>query len=286
VQLPGPDYPAPAKLNLFLHVVGRREDGYHLLQSVFTLIDRCDRLRFRVREDGIIRRVNDVAGVPAAQDLAVRAASVLKEASGTAKGADIELEKVIPLGGGLGGGSSDAATVLIALDRLWDTRLGNDALQELAASLGADVPFFVFGQPAWVEGIGERLRPVEVPSLWYVVLAPRVHVPTQAVFTAPELTRNTEALKMEDFSAQPATFVEGRRFRNDLEPVVTARFPAVLEHLEWLRRHGNARMTGSGSCVFAGYASREAAQRVLDQLPGSMSGFVAQGLTHHPLRLQ
>jgi 4-diphosphocytidyl-2-C-methyl-D-erythritol kinase len=286
VQLPGPDYPAPAKLNLFLHVVGRRDDGYHLLQSVFTLIDRCDRLRFRVREDGIIRRVNDVAGVPAAQDLAVRAASVLKEASGTAKGADIELEKVIPLGGGLGGGSSDAATVLIALDRLWDTRLGNDALQELAASLGADVPFFVFGQPAWVEGIGERLRPVEVPSLWYVVLAPRVHVPTQAVFTAPELTRNTEALKMEDFSAQPATFVEGRRFRNDLEPVVTARFPAVLEHLEWLRRHGNARMTGSGSCVFAGYASREAAQRVLDQLPGSMSGFVAQGLTHHPLRLQ
>jgi 4-diphosphocytidyl-2-C-methyl-D-erythritol kinase len=286
VQLPGPDYPAPAKLNLFLHVVGRRDDGYHLLQSVFTLIDRCDRLRFRVREDGIIRRVNDVAGVPAAQDLAVRAASVLKEASGTPKGADIELEKVIPVGGGLGGGSSDAATVLIALDRLWDTRLGNDALQELAASLGADVPFFVFGQPAWVEGIGERLRPVEVPPLWYVVLTPRVHVPTQAVFTAPELTRNTEALKMEDFSAQPATFVESRRFRNDLEPVVTARFPAVLEHLEWLRRHGNARMTGSGSCVFAGYVSREAAQRVLDQLPGSMSGFVAQGLTHHPLRLQ
>ena len=286
MQLPGPDYPAPAKLNLFLHVVGRRDDGYHLLQSVFTLIDRCDRLRFRVREDGIIRRVNDVAGVPAAQDLAVRAASVLKEASGTAKGADIELEKVIPMGGGLGGGSSDAATVLIALDRLWNTRLGSDALQELAGSLGADVPFFVFGQPAWAEGIGERLRPVEVPGLWYVVLTPGVHVPTQAVFTAPELTRNTEALKMEDFSAQPVSIVDSRRFRNDLEPVVTARFPAVLEHLEWLRRHGNARMTGSGSCVFAGYASREAAQRVLDRLPGSMSGFVARGLTHHPLRLQ
>jgi 4-diphosphocytidyl-2-C-methyl-D-erythritol kinase len=286
MQLPGPDYPAPAKLNLFLHVVGRREDGYHLLQSVFTLIDRCDRLRFRVREDGVIRRVNDVAGIPATQDLAVRAASVLKEASGTSKGADIELDKVIPMGGGLGGGSSDAATVLIVLDRLWDTRLGNDTLQELAASLGADVPFFVFGQPAWAEGIGERLRAVEVPSRWYVVLTPRVHVPTQAVFTAPELTRDTEALKMEDFSAQPAPFIDTRRFRNDLEPVVTARYPAVREHLEWLGRHGNARMTGSGSCVFAGYESREAAQRVLDQLPGSMSGFVAQGLTHHPLRLQ
>jgi 4-diphosphocytidyl-2-C-methyl-D-erythritol kinase len=286
MRLPGPDYPAPAKLNLFLHVVGRREDGYHLLQSVFTLIDRCDRVRVRVREDGVIRRVNDVAGVPAEQDLALRAASLLKEASGTPKGADIELEKAIPLGGGLGGGSSDAATVLIALDRLWDTRLGSEALQELAIGLGADVPFFIFGQPAWVEGIGERLRPVDVPPLWYVVLTPRVHVPTQAVFTAPELTRNTEALKMEDFSAQPATIVESRRFRNDLEPVVTARFPAVREHLEWLRRHGNARMTGSGSCVFAGYASREAAQRVLDQLPGPMSGFVAQGLTHHPLRLQ
>jgi 4-diphosphocytidyl-2-C-methyl-D-erythritol kinase len=286
MRLPGPDYPAPAKLNLFLHVVGRREDGYHLLQSVFTLIDRCDRVRVRVREDGVIRRVNDVAGVPAEQDLALRAASLLKEASGTPKGADIELEKAIPLGGGLGGGSSDAATVLIALDRLWDTRLGSEALQELAIGLGADVPFFIFGQPAWVEGIGERLRPVDVPPLWYVVLTPRVHVPTQAVFTAPELTRNTEALKMEDFSAQPATIVESLRFRNDLEPVVTARFPAVREHLEWLRRHGNARMTGSGSCVFAGYASREAAQRVLDQLPGPMSGFVAQGLTHHPLRLQ
>ena len=286
MQLPGPDYLAPAKLNLFLHVVGRREDGYHLLQSVFTLIDRYDRLRFRVREDGVIRRVSEVAGVPAEQDLAVRAASVLKEASGTSLGADIELEKTIPMGGGLGGGSSDAATVLIALDRLWNTRLGSAALQELALSLGADVPFFVFGQPAWADGIGERLRPVELPGLWYLVLTPGVHVPTQAVFTAPELTRDTEALKMEDFSAQPGIFTDSHRFRNDLEPVVTSRFPAVREHLEWLRRHGNARMTGSGSCVFAGYDSREAAQRVLDQLPGSMRGFIARGLTHHPLRLQ
>jgi 4-diphosphocytidyl-2-C-methyl-D-erythritol kinase len=282
MQLPGPDFLAPAKLNLFLHVIGRRDDGYHLLQSVFALIDRCDRIRLRVRDDGVVRRMNEIPGVPSEQDLAVRAALALREASGTPLGVDIELEKHIPLGGGLGGGSSDAATVLLALDRLWDTGLGNDALQALGLSLGADVPFFLFGEPAWAEGIGERLRPIELPPRWYVVLTPGVHVPTQAVFAAPELTRDTEALKMEDFSAQSPA----RRFRNDLEPVVTARFPAVHDHLEWLRRHGDARMTGSGSCVFAGYDSREAAQQVLDRLPGSMTGFVAQGLTHHPLRVQ
>jgi 4-diphosphocytidyl-2-C-methyl-D-erythritol kinase len=286
VQLEGPDYLAPAKLNLFLHVVGRRDDGYHLLQSVFTLIDRCDRLRLRVRGDGVIRRVNDVPGVPEADDLAMRAARALQEATGTPLGADIELEKHIPMGGGLGGGSSDAATVLIALDRLWDTGLGSEALQQLALPLGADVPFFVFGQPAWVEGVGERLAPVDLPLRWYVVLTPKVHVPTQAVFAAPELTRNSEALKMEDFSAQPAVFIHGDGFRNDLEAVVTSRYPMVREHLEWLGRHGKARMSGSGSCVFAGYDSREAAQRVLDALPGSMSGFIARGLTHHPLRVQ
>jgi 4-diphosphocytidyl-2-C-methyl-D-erythritol kinase len=286
VELDGPDYLAPAKLNLFLHVVGRREDGYHLLQSVFTLIDRCDRLRLRVRDDGVIRRVNDIAGVPAEQDLAVRAARLLQQATGTALGADIELDKHIPMGGGLGGGSSDAATVLIALDRLWDTGVGSDALQQLALPLGADVPFFVFGQPAWAEGVGERLKPVELPPRWFVVLTPKVHVPTQAVFAAPELTRNTEALKMEDFSAQPAVFMDGDGFRNDLEAVVTSRHPIVRDHLEWLGRHGKARMTGSGSCVFAGYDSRESAQRVLDALPGSMSGFIARGLTHHPLRVQ
>jgi 4-diphosphocytidyl-2-C-methyl-D-erythritol kinase len=286
VQLDGPDYLAPAKLNLFLHVVGRRDDGYHLLQSVFALIDRCDRLRLRVRGDGVIRRVNHVAGVPEAEDLAVRAARRLQEATGTRLGADIELEKNIPMGGGLGGGSSDAATVLIALDRLWNTGLGSQALQQLALALGADVPFFVFGQPAWAEGIGERLEPVDLPARWYVVLTPKVHVPTQVVFAAPELTRNTEALKMEDFSAQPAVFMDGDGFRNDLEAVVTSRYPIVRDHLEWLGRHGIARMTGSGSCVFAGYDSREAAQRVLDALPGSMSGFIARGLTHHPLRVQ
>jgi len=280
VRLPGPDYPAPAKLNLFLHVVGRRPDGYHLLQSAFTLIDRCDAIRLRVRDDGVIRRVNDVPGVAPEEDLAVRAARRLKEISGTPLGADIEVEKRIPMGAGLGGGSSDAATVLLALDRLWATRLGDEALRGLGASLGADVPFFVFGRSAWVEGVGERLAAIALPPRWYAVLVPPVHVSTPSIFAAPELTRDTEPLKMEDFSAQ----APGSQFRNDLEPVVVARYPAVREHLEWLRTRGRASMTGSGGCVFAAFASREDARRVIDGLPASMQGFVAQGLEHHPLR--
>ena len=282
MPLPGPDYLAPAKLNLFLHVVGRRADGYHLLQSVFTLIDRCDRIRVRVRGDGVIARVNDVPGVAAEEDLAVRAARRLKEVTGTPLGADLEVEKHIPMGGGLGGGSSDAATVLLALDRLWATNLGADALRGLGAGLGADVPFFLFGQSAWAEGIGERLSPLEVPPRWYLVLVPPVAVPTPLVFAAPELTRNTEALKMEDFSAQPGS----SQWHNDLAPVVLGRFPAVREHFDWLAQRAEARMTGSGGCVFAAFASREEAQRLRDQLPEGMQGFIARGLGRHPLRAQ
>ena len=282
MQLPGPDYPAPAKLNLFLHVLGRRPDGYHSLQSVFTLIDRMDRLRFRVREDGAVRRVSELRGVPEAQDLVVRAALLLKEASGCPLGADIEVEKSIPLGGGLGGGSTDAATTLMALDRLWETGFGPEALAEIAAGLGADIPFFLHGGAAWAEGTGDELRAIELPPRWYVVLAPAVEVPTREIFQAPELTRNTEPLKMEDFSAQ----AQARRFRNDLEAVVIARYPQVRQHLEWLSAHGEARMTGSGACVFAGFDSREAADRVLGMLPRGMTGFVAQGLQRHPMRMQ
>ena len=282
MPLPGPDYPAPAKLNLFLHVVGRRPDGYHLLQSVFTLIDRADRLRFRVRPDGHVARVNDVAGVPAEEDLTVRAALLLKEASGTPLGADIEIEKRIPMGAGLGGGSSDAATTLIVLDRLWGTGFGPEALAELAPGLGADVPFFLHGGAAWAEGTGDELRAIELPPRWYVVLTPPVQVPTREVFAAPELTRDTEPLKMEDFSAVGG----GKHWRNDLESVVTKRWPVVRSHLEWLAARGQARMTGSGACVFAPYESREAAQRVLDELPAGMTGFIAQGLERHPLRVQ
>jgi len=279
LRLPGPDFPAPAKLNLFLHVVGRRADGYHLLQSVFTLIDFCDRLRFAVRDDGAVRRVNEVPGVPADQDLAVRAALLLKEASGTALGADIEVDKRIPMGGGLGGGSSDAATVLVALNRLWKTGFDREALAEIGAGLGADVPFFIFGRSAWAEGIGDRLTALEIAPRWYAILVPGVQVPTPVAYGAPELTRNTEPLKIEDFSAGS----RGGRFHNDLEPVVASRFPEVREHLAWLRKHGDARMTGSGACVFAAFDDRGSAQRVIDALPGSMKGFVAQGLAQHPL---
>lgn len=282
MRLPGPDFLAPAKLNLFLHVLGRRPDGYHSLQSVFTLIDRADRLRFRVREDGAVHRVNELAGVPEAEDLVVRAALLLKEASGSPLGADIEVEKAIPLGGGLGGGSSDAATTLLALDRLWETGFGPEALAEIAAGLGADIPFFLFGGAAWAEGTGDELRALELPPRWYVVLTPVVQVPTREIFQAPELTRNTEPLKMEDFSAQPWS----TRFRNDLEAAVIARYPLVRQHLEWLSEHGEARMTGSGACVFAGFDSREAAERVVEKLPRGMTGFVAQGLQRHPMRVQ
>ena len=284
MNLPGPDYPAPAKLNLFLHVVGRLPDGYHLLQSVFTPIDLCDRIRIEVRDDGVIERANDVPGVAPDDDLAIRAARVLQEATGTRLGATIELEKVIPMGGGLGGGSSDAATVLLVLNRLWKAGFDEEALGEIGLTLGADVPFFVQGSPAWVEGIGDRIRPFDLPPAWYLVLAPAVSVPTAAIYGAPELTRNTEALKMEDFSAHPPDFLTDARFRNDMEAVVVARHAEVREALEWLAKRANARMTGSGGCVFAAFASREAAQQVLDQLPATMKGFVAQGLEHHPLR--
>ena len=286
MQLPGPDQPAPAKLNLFLHVVGRRADGYHLLQSVFTLIDLSDTLRFRVREDGAIHRVNDVPGVPEGQDLVVRAARLLQEASGTHLGADIEIEKHIPIGGGLGGGSSDAATTLIALNGLWSAGFQREALAEIGAGLGADVPFFIFGRNAWAEGIGDRLRDIRIAPRWYLVLVPPVQVPTQAAYAAPELTRNTETLKMEDFSAFPqgfSPFGASGHLHNDLESVVIARYPAVREHLEWLRKHSPARMTGSGACVFAAFEEREAAERVAAAMPESMRGFIARGLQQHPL---
>ena len=217
MRLSGPDYPAPAKLNLFLHVVGRLPDnGYHLLQSVFTPIDLCDRIRIEMRDDGRIERANDVPGIPAEEDLAIRAARVLQEATGTRLGAAIEVEKAIPMGGGLGGGSSDAATVLLVLNRLWKAGFDEEALGEIGLTLGADVPFFVQGAPAWAEGIGDRLKPIDLPPAWYVVLAPSVSVPTAAIYGAPELTRNTEALKMEDFSAHPPDFLQDPRFRNDM----------------------------------------------------------------------
>lgn len=268
-------FPAPAKLNLFLHVVGRRDDGYHLLQSVFRLIDRTDTVHLELRDDGVVERLGDVPGVPEAQDLTVRAARLLQTRAPAGAGVNIRLEKNLPMGGGLGGGSSDAATVLLALNRLWGVNLSRAALQALALQLGADVPVFVFGRPAFAEGVGEILHPVAVSPAWYVVLTPPVHVPTASVFAAPELTRDTPPLKIAPFSAGMG--------HNDLEPVVVKRHPEVARHLAWLARFGEARMTGSGACVFASFDTEDAAHDVLRLLPESMRGFVAQGLDRHPL---
>lgn len=268
-------YPAPAKLNLFLHVVGRRPDGYHLLQSVFVLIDRADTVHLELRDDGRVVRENDLPGVAEDDDLTVRAARLLQPYAPAGSGVSIRLDKVLPQGGGLGGGSSDAATVLLALNRLWQVDMPREALQNLALQLGADVPVFVFGQPAFAEGVGEILRPVSVPPAWYVVLMPPVSVPTAAIFAAPELTRNSPPLKIARFSAGMG--------RNDLQPAVVSRYPEVARHLEWLGQFGEARMTGSGACVFASFGTEEAARDVLRQLPETMRGFVAQGLDRHPL---
>lgn len=269
-------FPAPGKLNLMLRVVGRRADGYHLLQTVLRLIDYGDTLRFRVRNDSVIARANEVIGVPAADDLAVRAALLLQRATGTRLGADITLEKRLPLGGGLGGGSSDAATVLLALNHLWETRLTRARLLELGLELGADVPFFVQGENALAEGIGERLQPLALPPAWYLVLTPPVAVPTARIFAHPELKRGSKPIKMQRFSVELAG--------NDLEPVVCREYPEVAKNLEWLRRAAPAWVTGSGACVFAAFETEGAAREVWGRAPTGMSGFIAQGLARHPLQ--
>ncbi len=290
-------YPAPAKLNLFLHVVGRRADGYHLLQSVFRLIDFGDTLRFSPRADDRVVRLDPLPGVTEGDDLTVRAARLLQQESGCRLGVDIALEKRLPMGGGVGGGSSDAATVLLALNHLWDIHFPRPRLQALALQLGADVPFFIFGRSAFAEGVGEVLQAVAIPPAWYVVVAPSASVPTQAIFTAPELTRNTNPIKMADFSAawgekgapkvasdRAETPAGAKLFgRNDLEPVVCKRYPEVAHAIDWLGRFAEARMTGSGAGVFAAFATEQEARAVLAQAPTSMRAWVARGLDEHPL---
>jgi len=281
-------FAAPAKLNLFLHVVGRRADGYHLLESVFQLLDFGDTLDITVRSDGVLRRTLDLPGVAVEDDLAMRAAQLLKRHGGSVLGADLALTKRIPIGGGLGGGSSDAATTLLALNRLWNLDLPRAELARLGLTLGADVPFFIFGQNAFARGIGEDLVPVELPLRWYVVLVPPCSVPTAAIFRSTDLTRNSKSVKIEDFPAGEWWFpVAG--FRNDLEAVVCAEFSAVARALEWLRgfdavARNTARMSGSGSCVFAPFDSQEEAHAVLAQKPSDCAGFVASGLARHPLK--
>jgi len=267
--------PAPAKLNLFLHVVGRREDGYHLLQTQFCFIDFADTLAFSLREDGVVRLASPIPGVPEETDLCVRAARLLQRETGCALGAEIAVEKRIPMGGGLGGGSSDAATTLIALNRLWSLGLTRERLMRLGLSLGADVPVFVFGENAFAEGVGERLQAYPAPDVWYVVLVPPVSVPTARIFTHPELTRDTNSITMRG--------LQTARLHNDLQPVACKLYPEVASHLEWLGQFAPAMMTGSGACVFAAFENENEARKVLCQLPEAMRGFVAQGLPRHPL---
>lgn len=272
------DCPAPAKLNLFLHVTGRRADGYHLLQTAFQLIDRCDSLDAAVRADGRIVRSNDIAGVPAEDDLIVRAARLLQAHTRCTLGAELTLHKRLPMGGGLGGGSSDAATTLIVLNHLWQTGQTRAELMQLGLQLGADVPFFLFGENAFAEGIGEQLQAIPGATGWFVVLEPGVQVPTPAIFSAKELTRDTKPVRIADFSS-----TANACWKNDLQTVACALFPQVAEAISWLGQFGGAKMTGSGACVFCAFPDEAAADNVLRQVPAHWNAWKAQALQRHPL---
>jgi 4-diphosphocytidyl-2-C-methyl-D-erythritol kinase len=271
-------WPAPAKLNLFLHIVGRRTDGYHLLQTVFQLLDWGDTVRLRVRADGEIARVNDVPGVAPESDLCLRAAHALREQGGGRLGVDIALDKRIPLGGGLGGGSSDAATVLVALNDLWSSGLSPDQLADIALDLGADVPVFVRGYSAWAEGVGEKLTPISLRPQHYVIVDPGVSVPTSALFQAPELTRNSPPLTISDYLSG-----SGAGTTNAFTPVVRAGYPPLAAAIDWLDQFGEARLTGSGGCVFVGVESAERADEIARQCPVYFTVYRARGVDRSPL---
>lgn len=282
--------PAPAKLNLFLHVVGRRPDGYHLLQSVFQLIDRSDTLHFDLRSDERIVRTTDVPGVPEEQDLIVRALRALqaeyeRRHGRLPPGIAVAVEKRLPMGGGLGGGSSDAATALMAANHLWQAGLTDAELIALGLPLGADIPFFLFGETAFAEGVGEALQAVPGPDCWYVVIEPGVSVPTVAIFTAPDLTRNTKAITISDFSRRHVESKDLIGFgKNDLQDVAARLFPPVAEAIEWLGGYGAARMTGSGSCVFCAFSTEQEAEQVLSQVPTRWRAWKAKALQRHPMK--
>jgi 4-diphosphocytidyl-2-C-methyl-D-erythritol kinase len=270
-------WPAPAKLNLFLHVVGRRVDGYHLLQTVFQIIDLTDTVTLKPRPDGRVLRLDALPEVAEENDLCLRAALALRAASGCDLGVEIGLDKRIPMGGGLGGGSSDAATVLVALNEIWETGLNVDQLADIGVQLGADVPVFVRGDNAWAEGVGERLQVIDLRQHWFVIVHPLVHVATPQVFAAPELTRDTPLTTI-------ARFVSGEPTRNDLEPVVRARHREVDSALRWLSGHAPARMSGSGSCVFAAFHAEAQALSAAADCPPQWRAFVVRGLARSPLR--
>jgi 4-diphosphocytidyl-2-C-methyl-D-erythritol kinase len=271
-------WPAPAKLNLFLHVTGRRADGYHELQTLFQLIDLCDTITISLRADGLIERPAGPAGIAPDADLTLRAALALQQATGVREGAELRVHKRIPQGAGLGGGSSDAATTLLALNELWGCRLSLHDLATLALPLGADVPVFVQGSSAWAEGIGERLTPVSLPEAWYVIIYPGVGVSTRDVFQSPELTRNSPLITIRAF------FQSGGR--NDCEPVVRARSPEVAAAIDWLSREGNAHLTGTGSCVFTARSNAAEAERLSARVPDRWMSFVARGLNGSPVHEQ
>jgi len=268
-------WPAPAKLNLFLHILGRRPDGYHELQTAFQFVDLCDQLTFEPRADGRIVRTAGPAEVPAESDLAVRAAEALRSATGMTPGVSIAIDKRIPLQGGLGGGSSDAATTLVALNALWKTGLDRDALARLGLALGADVPVFVHGQAAFGEGVGERLAPIEPPEPDYVIVHPGCGIATADVFHAPELTRNSAAITIRAFLREGG--------RNDCEAVVRRRYPEVARALEWLGRFGAARLTGTGACVFVAVQSHARAEEICRTIPPEWRGFACHGRNRSPL---
>lgn len=273
------NWPAPAKLNLFLHVVGRRADGYHLLQTVFQFLDYGDELAFRVTDDGVVARAGTNADIPLPADLTLRAARLLQETSGCRLGVEITVHKRIPVGGGLGGGSSDAATTLLALNELWGTKFSRSDLAALALKLGADAPVFVHGHAAWAEGVGEVLTPVELPEPWYLVVVPPVQISTAEVFReyarASRLTPPRPPRTIRDLRAGYG--------HNDLEAVVRARYPAVARAFEWLKIHGQPRLTGTGGCVFTEVADTALGERALAALPAGFAGFVARGMNRHPL---
>lgn len=300
-------WPAPAKLNLFLHITGRRADGYHLLQTVFQFINYCDWLYFTPRDDGVIQRLSELPGVAPEHDLTVRAARLLQDCATSAvqgctsaargrmpqaapHGVDIRIDKRLPMGGGLGGGSSDAATTLVALNQLWGLHLPIERLAALGLQLGADVPVFIHGHAAWAEGVGEIMTPITLPEPWYVVIVPPCQVPTREIFSAPELTRDAPTLTIEGFLSAVGlgSIAEGGGLggSNVCEPVVSQRYPPVATALAWLRKQPGAigtRMTGTGACVFAAFADESSARQTLQRIPANMQGFVARGMNRSPL---
>lgn len=270
-------WPAPGKLNLFLHITGRRDDGYHLLQTMFQFFDFGDSLYFDTNISGKLNRLTDIEGVPAEQDLIIKAAKLLQQASGCTNGADIKISKRLPMGGGIGGGSSDAATTLVALNQLWDINMSMIELAEIGIKLGADVPIFIHGRSSWAEGIGEQIRYLDVSEPYYLIIKPDCSVPTAEIFSHPGLTRDSQRLKMTAFR---------RGLGNDCEVIVRALYPQVAEALDWLSAYQIAELTGTGACIFAAFDSKEQAQKIADKVPAKWDAIVARGMNLSPLNIK